>query len=87
MRDYLLDLVEHTFDLGCIELLKITGDDKETAIVGMADDRSKDIVEDVSYAGRELSYQTKSLGSGYSRFQLAHSFLGPNKVGLIIHSS
>ena len=25
MRDYLLDLVEHTFDLGCIDLVKITG--------------------------------------------------------------
>lgn len=40
MRDNLLDLVEHTFDLGCIELLKITGTDKTTEITGMADDRS-----------------------------------------------
>ena len=40
MRDQLLDLVEHTFDLGCIDLVKITGDDKETVIDGIAEDRS-----------------------------------------------
>jgi hypothetical protein len=40
MRDYLLDLVEHTYDLGCIDLIKITGTDKETVIDGLAEDRS-----------------------------------------------
>ena len=40
MRDHLLDLVEHTFDLGCIDLVKITGTDKKTMIEGMAEDRS-----------------------------------------------
>jgi hypothetical protein len=40
MRDYLLDLVEHTYDLGCIDLIKIVGDDKTTAIVGLAEDQS-----------------------------------------------
>ena len=40
MRDHLLDLVEHTFDLGCIDLVKITGTDKETIIDGLAEDRS-----------------------------------------------
>jgi hypothetical protein len=40
MRDYLLDLVEHTHDLGCIDLVKITGTDKETDIFGIAEDRS-----------------------------------------------
>ena len=40
MRDNLLDLVEHTYDLGCIDLVKITGTDKETTIDGMAEDRS-----------------------------------------------
>jgi hypothetical protein len=40
MRDYLKDLVEHTHDLGCIDLIKITGDDKTTAIVGVAEDLS-----------------------------------------------
>ena len=29
MRDHLLDLVSHTFDLGCIDLVKITGTDKD----------------------------------------------------------
>jgi hypothetical protein len=40
MRDYLLDLVEHTFDLGCIDLIKISGDSKTTVIDGIAEDRS-----------------------------------------------
>jgi hypothetical protein len=40
MKDHLLDLVEHTYDLGCIDLIKITGTDKETVISGLAEDRS-----------------------------------------------
>ena len=40
MRDHLLDLVEHTFDLGCIDLIKITGTDRETTVDGLAEDRS-----------------------------------------------
>lgn len=40
MKDHLLDLVEHTFDLGCIDLVKITGTSTETVIDGMAEDRS-----------------------------------------------
>lgn len=40
MRDHLLDLVEHTLKLGCIDLIKITGDDKGTVINGIAEDRS-----------------------------------------------
>lgn len=40
MRDHLLDLVEHTYDLGVIDLVKITGTDKDTAIFGIAEDRS-----------------------------------------------
>jgi len=40
MRDYLLDLVEHTFDLGCIDLVKIVGDTNTTQIVGLAEDQS-----------------------------------------------
>lgn len=40
MRDYLLDLVQHTYDLGCIETVKITGDENETLISGVAEDRS-----------------------------------------------
>ena len=40
MRDYLLDLVQHTYDLGCVDLIKIEGTDKETLIHGLAEDRS-----------------------------------------------
>ena len=40
MRDYLLDLVEHTLDLGCIDLVKIVGDDTTTQISGLAEDLS-----------------------------------------------
>ena len=40
MRDHLLDLVEHTYDLGCIDLIKITGDDQSTQIAGLAEDLS-----------------------------------------------
>jgi hypothetical protein len=40
MRDYLLDLVQHTHDLGCIDLVKIVGDDKTTSISGLAEDLS-----------------------------------------------
>ena len=40
MRDHLLDLVSHTFDLGCIDLVKISGNDKETTINGVAEDKS-----------------------------------------------
>jgi hypothetical protein len=48
MRDHLLDLVEHTLKLGCIDLVKITGDDKSTAIGGLAEDRS--VVVEGTYA-------------------------------------
>jgi hypothetical protein len=40
MKDYLLDLVEHTYELGCIDLIKITGDDTTTNIVALAEDLS-----------------------------------------------
>ena len=40
MRDGLMDLVSHTHDLGCIDLIKIIGDNEGTKIQGVADDRS-----------------------------------------------
>ena len=40
MRDHLLDLVQHTFDLGCIDLIKVTGDAEHTKIHGLAEDKS-----------------------------------------------
>jgi hypothetical protein len=49
MRDHLLDLVSHTYDLGCIDLVKIVGDDTTTTIAGLAEDRS--VVIEGQYAG------------------------------------
>ena len=49
MKDHLLDLVSHTHDLGCIDLVKISGTETETAIAGMAEDRS--VVVDAKFAG------------------------------------
>jgi hypothetical protein len=40
MKDHLLDLVGHTHDLGCIDLVRITGSDTETKIEALAEDRS-----------------------------------------------
>ena len=40
MRDHLLDLVEHTHDLGCIDLVRVIGTDTETAVDAVAEDRS-----------------------------------------------
>jgi len=40
MRDYLLDIVKNTHGLGNIDLVKIVGTDSETAIEGLAEDRS-----------------------------------------------
>lgn len=40
MRDYLLDIVQHTHGLGIIELVKITGTEHETQIDAIAEDRS-----------------------------------------------
>lgn len=49
MRDHLLDLVSHTYDLGCIDLVKIIGDDATTVINGLAEDRS--VVIEGQFAG------------------------------------
>ena len=40
MRDCLLDLVQHTYDLGCIDLIKIVGDENTTQLEGLAEDLS-----------------------------------------------
>jgi hypothetical protein len=40
MQDYLKDIVQHTYGLGTIELVKITGTASETAINTIAEDRS-----------------------------------------------
>jgi len=48
MRDYLLDIVQHTFDLGCIDLIKITGTDSATTVGGLAEDKS--VIIDAQFA-------------------------------------
>lgn len=40
MIDHLKDLLDHTYSLGCINLVKITGTDTETRVEGLAEDRS-----------------------------------------------
>ena len=40
MKDILQDIVSHTHNLGFLNIVKITGDDKKTGIDSMADDRS-----------------------------------------------
>ena len=45
MKDHLLDLVEHTHDLGCIDLVKISGTDKKTQISGLDNDNRTVVVE------------------------------------------
>jgi len=40
MKDYLQDLVQHTHSLGNIDLIKVTGDQNETVVNAIAEDRS-----------------------------------------------
>jgi hypothetical protein len=40
MKDILQDIVAHTHSLGFLSLVKVTGEDKETAIEAMAEDRT-----------------------------------------------
>ena len=40
MKDHLLDLVQHTYDLGCIDLIKVTGTTTDTAVTAVAEDKS-----------------------------------------------
>jgi hypothetical protein len=49
MKDHLLDLVQHTFDLGCIDLVKISGTDQATQINALAEDKS--VVVEAQFAG------------------------------------
>ena len=38
MKDYLQDIVQHTYWLGFIDLVKIDGTDSETTLEGLAED-------------------------------------------------
>jgi hypothetical protein len=40
MQDYLKDIVQHTFSLGNIDTIKVTGDTNETRITALAEDKS-----------------------------------------------
>jgi hypothetical protein len=40
MRDFLLDIVEHTQTLGCIDTIKIVGDSNSTTLDAVSDDKS-----------------------------------------------
>lgn len=40
MQDYLKDIVQHTYSLGNIDLVKITGDENETRVTALAEDKS-----------------------------------------------
>ncbi len=55
MRDQLLDLVQHTYDLGCIDLVKITGSASDTTISAVAEDRS--VVVDAKYSQPMSEFQ------------------------------
>lgn len=49
MKDALLDIVKHTHGLGGIDLVKITGTEKETVINAIAEDRS--VILDATFHG------------------------------------
>ena len=40
MKDNLQDLIQHTHGLGCIELIKVSGTDKETTVNAVAEDKT-----------------------------------------------
>lgn len=40
MKDNLQDLIQHTYGLGCVDLIKIVGTDKETQMSAIAEDKS-----------------------------------------------
>lgn len=40
MKDYLQDLIQHTFGLGDIDLVKVVGTDKETQVFAIAQDKA-----------------------------------------------
>jgi len=45
MKDHLLDLVGHTLELGCINLVKIRGDKEKTSIMAMAEDGMSVVIQ------------------------------------------
>ena len=49
MKDYLKDLIDHTYGLGCIELIKITGTDTETQFNAL-DPKDKTVIISGTFA-------------------------------------
>jgi hypothetical protein len=45
MKDYLLDIVQHTHGLGGIDLAKITGDESSTKLNSISEDRTSVVIE------------------------------------------
>lgn len=45
MKDYLLDIVQHTYGLGGIDLAKITGDENGTKLNSISEDRTSVVIE------------------------------------------
>ena len=45
MKDYLLDIVQHTYSLGGIDLAKITGDAENTKLNSISEDRTSVVIE------------------------------------------
>jgi hypothetical protein len=40
MKNYLNDILDHTYALGCVDLVKVSGDADKTEVNAMASDRS-----------------------------------------------
>lgn len=49
MRDQLLDIVQHTHGLGCVDLVKVVGAENETNVNAVAEDRS--VIVEAKFAG------------------------------------
>ena len=55
MKDILQDVVKHTHSLGFLDIVKITGSDKETTLDSMAEDRSVIMQGEITSPVAELS--------------------------------
>ena len=55
MKDFLLDIVAHTQALGCIDTIKVVGDDKATQIEALSDDKS--VVIQASFKQANLDFK------------------------------
>ena len=49
MQDYLKDIVQHTHGLGCVDLVKVVGNQNETTVNAIAEDRS--VIVEAKFVG------------------------------------